>query len=195
MTEPTERAATESPPQSGRQKAFSFLRELIETVLIAVVLFLLLQIVVKNFRVTGDSMQPSFVDGQFVLVDKLSYRFADPKRGDVIVFRYPRDPSEDFIKRIIGLPGETVQIADGNVYIDGHPLSEPYLHSQPTVTYHPLEITLGEDEFFVLGDNRRYSSDSRTWGAVTRRDIIGRAWLSYWPPSLWGIVRSPAYPD
>ena len=194
MTKPTERAAAESPPQSGSRKAISFLRELIETVLIAIIIFLLLQIVVKNFRVTGESMQPSFVDGQFLLVNKISYRFAQPKRGDVIVFRYPRDPGEDFIKRIIGLPGETVRIAEGNVYIDGHPLREPYLQGESTGTYHTLETALGEDEFFVLGDNRRYSSDSRTWGPVARRNIVGRAWFSYWPPSLWGIVRTPAYP-
>jgi signal peptidase I len=194
MTQSTNHNASEPTPQSGIQKAASLLRELIETVLIAVIIFLLLQIVVKNFRVTGESMQPSFVDGQFLLVDKISYRFVQPKRGDVVVFRYPRDPGEDFIKRIVGLPGETVRIAEGNVYIDGDLLLEPYLQGQSTLNYRSLETALGEDEFFVLGDNRRYSSDSRTWGPVARRDIVGRAWFSYWPPSLWGIVRTPAYP-
>ncbi len=194
MTNPANQATPESAPQSGRQKAISFIRELVETVLIAVAIFFLLQIVVKNFRVTGESMLPTLSDGQFLLVDKLSYRFTDPKRGEIIVFRYPRDPSEDYIKRIIGLPGETVKIADGNVYIDGHLLSEPYLQGASTLTYRPLETTLSEGEFFVLGDNRSYSSDSRTWGPVARRNIIGRAWLCYWPPPLWGIVHTPSYP-
>lgn len=194
MTNSTTQAAPESAPQSGRHKVISFTRELLETVLIAVVVFFLLQIVVKNFRVTGESMMPTLSDGQFLLVDKLSYRFTEPKRGEIIVFRYPRDPSEDYIKRIIGLPGETVRVAEGSVYIDGQILHEPYLQSQPTLAYRPLEIRLGEDEFFVLGDNRRYSSDSRTWGPVARRNIIGRAWFCYWPPPQWGFLRTPAYP-
>lgn len=183
---------TEQQPTAG--KAASALKEFAETIIVALVIFLLLQVVVKNFRITGDSMLPTFRDGQFLLVDRLTYYFTDPKRGDVIVFRYPRNPAEDFIKRVIGLPGETVNIADGQVYINGIPLVEPYVNGVPTTIYRGQPVTLDAGEYYVLGDNRRYSSDSRVWGPVPRDNIIGRAWLCYWPPTCWHVIHSPSYP-
>lgn len=177
-----------------QQRATSWLRETAETIVLAVVIFLLLQLVVRNFRIQGNSMQPTLETGQFVLVERVSYRFSAPKRGDIVIFEYPRAPQEDFVKRIIGLPGETVDIASGQVYINGTPLVEPYVHGQPTLTYRPIHLTLGPDEYFVMGDNRAGSSDSRTWGPLPRRNIVGRAWLSYWPPSRWGLIPSAAYP-
>ena len=192
MNEPLEPASQAAPTVT--KTMLSVARELLETLLIALVLFGGLQIVVKNFRVTGDSMLPNFHDGQFLIVDKMSYRFSEPRRGDVIVFRYPRDEREDFIKRILGLPGETLEITDGTIYINGSPITESYPLGGPTLTYHSLKVTLGEDQYFVMGDNRNYSSDSRLWGAITRRDIIGRVWFSYWPPAQWGAFHPPSYP-
>lgn len=183
-------AAPPSPESPGK----SFLREAAETIVLAVVLFLLLQLVVRNFRILGDSMLPTLETGQFVLVERVSYWFSAPRRGDVVIFEYPRAPQEDFIKRIIGLPGETVEIEGGSVYINGNLLVEPYLAGQPTLTYRPIRLTLGPDEYFVMGDNRAASSDSRSWGPLPRRNIIGRAWLCYWPPSRWGVIRRATYP-
>lgn len=184
------------PPETipTRGSGTSWLRETVETIVLALVIFLLLQQVVRNFRIQGDSMWPTLETGQFVLVERVTYRFSEPKRGDIVVFEYPRAPQEDFVKRIIGLPGETVEIQNGSVYINGALLTEPYLHGQRTLNYHPIHVTLGPDEYFVMGDNRAASSDSRTWGALPRRNIIGRAWLSYWPPSRWGIIPGAAYP-
>ncbi len=181
---------TAPPPE----RATSWLREAAETIILAVVIFLLLQLVVRNFRIVGDSMFPTLESGQFLLVERVSYRFSEPKRGDIIIFEYPRAPQEDFVKRVIGLPGETVEITGGDVYINGALLEEPYVHGQRTLAYRPISITLGPDEYFVMGDNRNASSDSRTWGPLPRHNIIGRAWLCYWPPSRWGFVRSAAYP-
>jgi signal peptidase I len=185
---------TEPPQPPAARKSSSFLREAVETILIAVILFLLLQLVVKNFRIIGDSMQPNFHDGEMILVDRVTYRFSEPKRGDVVVFHYPRAPQEDYIKRVIGLPGETVAISTGDVYINGNPISEPYIDGQRTTTYRNSEITLGADEYFVMGDNRGYSSDSRAWGPLPRRYIIGRALVCYWPPSCWAVFSTPEYP-
>ncbi|MBC7259028.1 MAG: signal peptidase I [Chloroflexi bacterium] len=183
----------EAPPTT-ENPGKSFLREAAETIVLAVVLFLLLQLVVRNFRILGASMLPTLETGQFVLVERVSYWFSEPRRGDVVIFEYPRAPQEDFIKRIIGLPGETVEIESGSVYINGNLLVEPYLAGQPTLTYRPIRLTLGPDEYFVMGDNRAASSDSRAWGPLPRHNIIGRAWLCYWPPSRWGVIRRVTYP-
>ncbi|MGB9592521.1 MAG: signal peptidase I [Anaerolineae bacterium] len=183
-----------APNPAPQDRSISWLRETAETIILAVVLFLLLQLVVRNFRILGDSMLPTLETGQFVLVERVSYWFSPPRRGDIVVFEYPRAPQEDFVKRIIGLPGETVEITGGQVYINGNPLAEPYVHGQPTLTYRPIHITLGADEYFVMGDNRAASSDSRSWGPLPRRNIIGRAWLCYWPPSRWGVIQRAAYP-
>lgn len=184
----------DAPNPAPRDRGSSWLRETVETIVLAVVIFLLLQVVVRNFRILGDSMLPTLETGQFVLVERVTYRFSEPRRGDIVVFEYPRAPQEDFVKRVIGLPGETVEIQGGSVYINGNPLVEPYVAGQQTLSYRPIRITLGADEYFVMGDNRAASSDSRTWGPLPRRNIIGRAWLSYWPPSRWGFVRRATYP-
>jgi len=159
MNEPLEPAPQAAP--TATKKAIGAARELLETLVIALVFFAALQFVVKNFRVEGDSMLPNFHDRQFLLVDKISYRFSEPRRGDVIVFRYPRDPDEDFVKRILALPGETIEITDGAITINGSPITESYPLGGPTLTYRPLKVTLGEDQYFMMGDNRNYSSDSR----------------------------------
>lgn len=164
-------------------------RELVETVVLTLVIFFLIRTVVQNFRVDGMSMEPNFQDGQFLLINKLSYRLGDPQRGDVIVFHYPRDPSRDFIKRVIGLPGETVEIVDGQVFIDGEHL--PDLTDIIPASYTAAPITVNADELFVMGDNRPNSSDSHSWGTLPMNLVVGKVLLSYWPPNTWGIIRTP----
>lgn len=173
------------------QSAIGALIEIAETVILAVVIFLLIRTAVQNFRIDGDSMEPNLHNRQFLIISKLAYRFDEPKRGDIVVFRFPRDPSRDFIKRIVGLPGETVEIRRGQVFIDGQPLAEPY---NPRLgSYDAPPVTLGRDEVYVLGDNRNNSSDSHTWGPLPVANIIGKAVLIYWPPKDWTII--PSYPS
>ena len=181
----------------------ALIRELIETVILALIIFLALQFSVQNFRVEGSSMRPTIVEGQYLLVNKLVYfnlnprdvrsvlafsssakaervyPFHAPQRKDVIIFHFPRDPSRDFVKRVIGLPGDTVEIDDGNVLINGIKLEESYITRRDSDDMKPL--TVGEDSYFVMGDNRRASNDSRDWGTVPTSNIVGRAWVSYWP--------------
>jgi len=181
----------------------ALIRELIETVILALIIFLALQFSVQNFRVEGSSMRPTIVEGQYLLVNKLVYfnlnprdvrsvlafsssakaervyPFHAPERKDVIIFHFPRDPSRDFVKRVIGLPGDTIEIDDGEVYINGTKLDEPYITKRGSGNMKLL--TIGEDAYFVMGDNRRASNDSRDWGTVPTANIVGRAWVSYWP--------------
>ena len=164
----------------------SMVREIVETVVLTLVIFLLIRTVVQNFRVEGMSMEPNFHDGQFLLINKLTYKLGEVDRGDVIVFVYPRDPSRDFIKRVVGLPGETVQVINGTVYVNGNPLPDDYHVNQ--AGYNAGSVTLGPGEVYVLGDNRGNSSNSHTWGPLPLDNIIGRVELSYWPPDEWGLI-------
>lgn len=174
-----------STPTPSTSKAL--LRELAETVVLTLVIFLLIRIVVQNFRVDGMSMEPNFHDGQFLLVNKLAYQLGDPQRGDVIVFHPPQDPGKEYIKRVVGLPGETIEIQNGQVVIDGArvpelaPVNEAIRSSSP--------VTLGPEELYVMGDNRPNSSDSRSWGPLPIDLTIGKVILSYWPPDSWGLVK------
>lgn len=163
------------------------LRGILRTLVIALAIVLPVRFfIAQPFIVRGASMEPNFSDGEYLVIDEISYRFADPARGDVVVFRYPNDPKQFFIKRIIGLPGETVAINDGQVFIRNKQgeevrLDESYL-SPKVVTISDAVVTLGYDEFFVLGDNRPSSSDSRVWGTLNRRYLVGRAFLRLFPP-------------
>ena len=168
------------------------IREIVETVLLALLIFLSIRIVIQNFRIEGYSMQPNLQQGQYLIVNKAVYRWLHPpERGDIVVFHYPRAPDRDFIKRVIGLPGEVIEIRDGTIYINGVPLDEPYIQGPTRGNMAPR--TLGPDEYFVLGDNRDNSSDSRSWGPLPKDKIIGKAWLSYWPPDMWGLIPTPNY--
>jgi len=163
-----------------------FLREILWTLLLVIVIFFLLQTTVQSFVVLGSSMEPNLEERQRILINKVVYAFHEPERGDVIVFHPPNNRRADYIKRIIGLPGETIEIKQGTVYIhkDGNilPLDEPYIKEPLTHTFKGGLIP--EDEYFVLGDNRNNSNDSRSGWTVKREDIIGKAWLSIWPPGL-----------
>jgi len=161
------------------------LGEIVKFALIAIVIVLPIRLfIAQPFIVSGTSMDPTFESGEYIIVDELSYRFNDPKRGDVVIFKFPEDMTKYFIKRIIGLPGETVIVSENSVTIkndedpDGVALEEPYLGS---VGGTGTTITLGDDEYFVMGDNRRDSYDSRYWGAMPREDVVGRAFMRLLP--------------
>jgi signal peptidase I len=157
------------------------LREILETVTLTILLFLVFRFAVQNYRVDGRSMQPTLQDQQYILVNRAAYLFHPPERGDVIVFVYPLDPTQDYVKRVIGIPGDHVQVEqDGTVIVNGVTLQEPYI-TPSSDPYIPTDLVLGPNQYFVLGDNRGDSSDSRVWGPVPRQNIIGKALLIYWP--------------
>lgn len=170
----------------------SLLRDLLETLVLTAVIFFIVNLLTGRFQVRGASMEPSLHSGQYLIVSKLSYRLGEPQRGDIVVFEPPNGGGEDYIKRIIGLPGEQIEIRDGWVWVDGYRLEEPYLASQ---TSHMGSWTLGADEYFVLGDNRANSSDSRSWGPLPRKNLVGKAWLCYWPPQYWGVLPHYSFPE
>ncbi len=170
----------------------AFLRDTLITLIMAVVIFFGLQVTVQSFVVDGSSMNPNFHTGQWLLINKIIYKIHDPERGDVVIFRSPNNKQDDYIKRIIGLPGESVAIKDGVVYInkeDGNvwPLEEPYITEQSKDIFY-IGGKISENEYFVLGDNRNNSSDSRHGWTLPRQNIIGKVWLSVWPPDEWGLV-------
>jgi signal peptidase I len=175
---------------SSRQK--STLREFVETLLLTLLIYVVVRsFLFENYRVVGRSMDPTLEDNQFLAVNKLGYRLHDPQRGDIIVFRDPRDDGRKLIKRVIGLPGELVEVRDGQVYVDNQAMPEAYIESPGRYSYPPTEVP--EDEYFVLGDNRNNSSDSHNWGMLAKNLIVGKAWVSYWPPALWGVLPSIDY--
>src|ERR1035437_3036742 len=168
----------------------NFVKEVIVTLIVAIVIFLLLRLTVGSYTVVNISMQPGLTEGQRILVSKLVYRFGDPQRGDVVVFQSPIDDLT-LVKRIIGLPGDSVEVKQNDaVYVDGMKLSEPYL-KEPAGYSYPL-IKVPPNNYFVLGDNRNASSDSHSGWTVPRENIVGRGWIFTWPPSKWGSL--PNYP-
>jgi signal peptidase I len=180
------------------QEVLSFVGETLKIVIISLLIILPIRyFVVQPFFVRGASMEPSFYNGDYLIVDEISYRFGDPQRGDVIVFRFPQNASQYYIKRIIGLPGEKVEMRAGKVFITGEQdaapweLKEPYI--DPSRTSGDTNIDLGIDELFVLGDNRMASYDSRQWGALTLDYIMGRAWIRAWPITNVGVIKQTVY--
>ncbi|MBI2046503.1 MAG: signal peptidase I [Parcubacteria group bacterium] len=186
MTEEKEKIVPTEKPESGD----FFWRDIIRFTLIAVLIVLPIRMfIIQPFIVSGASMHPTFETGDYLIIDEIGYRLNEPERGEVIIFKYPNDPSKFFIKRIIGLPGETLQSVNGVVVAkdtagNEHTLNESYLRELPKDTF---SITLTNDEYFVMGDNRTASLDSRIWGALPRDLIIGRAWLRLFPISETGI--------
>jgi signal peptidase I len=211
-TEPTEKVLTDAaiPPEFALQldpavssssaghsddaqaaqpsMTWMLLRELAETVVLSLVIFLLIRQVVQNYRIESHSMEPNFYEGQFILVNKLAYRLGMPSRGDVVVFHNPNNTDEDYIKRIIGLPGDTVEIRDQQLLINGTPLVEEYNMNPiaPGTYYGPTVIE--PNHLFVMGDNRPNSKDSRSFGPLSEDLVVGKAWLRVWPPATAGLV-------
>jgi signal peptidase I len=168
----------------------SFLREVLITAVMAIVIFFAVQSTLQTFVVVGGSMQPTFDDGQRLLVNKMIFNFAPPNRGDVIIFEPPSGQRVDYIKRVIGVPGDTVEVRQGVVYVNGTRLTEPYIKSVPSYSMGPE--TIPNDNYFVLGDNRGNSNDSHNGWVVPKQNLVGKAWLSIWPPGRWGLA--PNYP-
>ena len=190
-------------------------KELVETALLALALLVALEISVQNYRVEGSSMYPTMLEGEYLIVNKLAYAgvddglfdfslpftqtadaagdggtpsrafiFGPPKHGEIIIFHAPLNRERDFVKRVIGVPGDVLEIRNGQVIRNGEPVDEPYVTNHSSRSQKEIEIT--EGHYYVLGDNRRGSNDSRDWGLVPEEDIIGRAWLRYWPPDRLG---------
>jgi len=173
---------------SPEKKAHGFWRDLIETILMAVVLFLLLNAATSRVRVYNISMQPTLHEGNLLVVNKLAYKLGEPKRGDIIVFHYQGTVTEDYIKRVIGLPGDTVDVCGGIVRVNGQAITEPYIAELPGYTG---TWKVPEGELFVLGDNRNHSSDSHDWGFVEQEWVVGRAIIVYWPLDRIRVLNSP----
>lgn len=208
-----EAQATPAPEAVERPGGRSWLRELIETLVLTVVIFVGVRGVVQSFRVDGDSMMPTLQSDELLLVNKAvywrtdagspiaflahgasggnpdRYLFHAPAAGEVVVFEAPRDPERDYIKRVIGVPGDTIEILDGGVWRNGQRLNEPYLEDMPTEVYEgETSWQVPSDHLFVLGDNRIGSSDSRAWGLVPVDNVVGKAVFTYWPIREWGGI-------
>jgi len=180
--------------------------EVAQVVILALLMVMLIRNFGQNYRIDGISMEPNFHNGQFLIVNRFAYCpgihleipivntrlwektwcVRQPRRGDVVIFEYPRDISRDFIKRVVGLPGETVEVIGGKVYVNGQMMPEPF--GPNPGSYDAPPITVGPDEVYVMGDNRNNSSDSHIWGTLPQKLIIGKALASYWPPQFWSVV-------
>lgn len=193
MEEQKREEANESRQEQQKSPAREVLSTILYLAVVVLVAYLIVTFVGQRTEVNGASMENTLDNGDNLIVDKISYRFGSPKRFDVVVFPYPQDPSTFFIKRVIGLPGETVQIdANGRIYINGHVLEENFGReaiSNPGLAENPIQ--LGQDEYFVMGDNRNNSMDSRDArvGPIKGRSMIGRAFLRIWPLNKFGLVR------
>lgn len=172
-------------PVQRRSSVGRLLIDILETLILSVLLFAVINAISARIRVDGFSMEPTLNSGEFVIVNKLAYKLGDPKLGDVIVFHYPRDPEQEYIKRIIGLPGDHIQVSNGQVYVNNQLIEEPYIAAPPR---YETAWTIPENTLFVLGDNRNNSSDSHNWGPVPMENVIGKAFFVYWPPKNWGSI-------
>ncbi len=184
-TDDSERASGHHHMGSSLAELKSWSRDIFFAALTAI---LIVVFVVQPVRVEGTSMQPNLADQERIFVNKFVYYLSDIQRGDVVVFWYPKDRSKSFIKRVIGLPGEVVEVGQGIVYVDGKPLQEHYLLSEYVDYYSYPPVKVGRDSYFVMGDHRNSSNDSRHWGCVPASSIFGKAIFRYWPVSKMGVV-------
>lgn len=173
---------------STRSDTLRFIVDLFETIFLSVILFLAIDTMSARIRVDGYSMEPTLEDGEYVLVNKLSYWLGEPAYGDIVVFHFPRSPEQEYVKRVIGLPGDQVTIRSGEVLVNNVPLAENYIKAPPTYIG---EWVVPDESLFVLGDNRNNSSDSHNWGWVPKENVIGKAVLIYWPPKSWSTIEKP----
>ena len=184
----TEVIPESTPEKSPQSKILSFILDITETIVLSVLLFVGINAISARIRVDGHSMEPTLHNGEFIIVNKMAYKFGEPQIGDVIVFHYPKDPEQEYIKRVIGLPGDEVVIQNGEVFVNGSQLNEPYIAASPNYSG---KWIVPEDTLFVLGDNRNNSSDSHNWGTVPLDYVVGKALIIYWPPQEWGIIKHP----
>lgn len=186
--ETLEQAPVEQPSQveeTSQSQWKRFFVDMVETLFLAVVLFIGINAVSARVRVDGFSMRPTLDDGEFVLVSKLSYKFGEFNHGDIVVFHFPLDPEEELIKRIIGLPGDHVHVEGNQLYLNGALMNEDYIAEAPLYSG---DWTVAEGYLFVLGDNRNNSNDSKDWGLLPQENVVGKAVLIYWPPPMWGTL-------
>lgn len=183
-----------------------FFLDIIETVVIALSIFLVMYLfLVQPHQVNGQSMVPNFQDKEYLLTDKVTYKRRLPHRGEVIVFHAPdeagcpKGAGCDFIKRVIGEPGDTIEVKDNGIYVNGKLLEEDYIpddfHTYAGAYTRDGEVYIGEDEVFAVGDNREHSSDSRAWGPVSLKNIVGKVFFRYWPPKAMGVIKPAVYPN
>lgn len=196
-----------TPASDGRSQTFRAVREIVETLLLAALIFFLVRLVVLNFRVDGQSMTPNLANEQMLLVNRNAYQFVDwqgntfypfdpPERGDIVVFNPPTESEKPYIKRIIGLPGDEVTFSNGQVFVNGVMLEEDYIEDRTRCQRDDFcDVIVPEGTIFVLGDHRTNSSDSRVFGPVPIENVIGKAWLSYWPIDDIGFVPHEEYPE
>lgn len=191
---------TKSVYDSFWRSAGEFFIEIVKVIVISLAIIIPVRyFLIQPFYVKGASMEPNFYDHEYLIINEIGYRFEKPQRGEIVVFRYPRDPRQYFIKRVIGLPGETVKIKDGKVFIynnenpQGIAIDEELYLPEETRTSGNKEVQLGQDEYYLLGDNREYSLDSRNFGPVPARLIIGKVWLRGWPFDRITVFSPPAY--
>lgn len=181
------------------KKIGKFFLDMIETVVMALAFFVMMYLFLfQPHQVQGNSMLPNFHDQEYLLTDKISYKIGEPKRGDVVIFKAPKNEEYDYIKRIIGLPGESVGLLGGKIYLNGIPLKENYLPSELATNGESFlkegqTVPVAPDNYFVLGDNRPHSSDSRDWGPVPKQNIIGKAWWRYFPVKVFGKIPKIIY--
>jgi signal peptidase I len=178
----------DNPPQ--QERGYNGVRrtvlDLLETVALSVILFLGINTITARIRIESISMQPTLYADDLVLVNRLAYKFGSPRRGDIIIFQYPPDPNrEPYIKRVIGLPGDHIQVGGGQILINGEVIDEPYLKAEPN---YAGSWVVPKDSLFVLGDNRNRSSDSHSWGMVPMGNVMGKALVLYWPPKDWKFL-------
>ncbi len=177
----------EAPPQQSRGMARRIVRDVLETALFTIAIFLLVRSTIQPYRIAGSSMEPNFSERQFLLVNKLAYLLDEPARGDVVIFHHPDGSDLDIIKRVIGVPGNTVEIRQGQLFINNLPATEPY----PVLpaTYDAPPVLVGTGMLYVLGDNRADSADSHTWGLLSQENLVGKTWLSLLPLDSAGLVK------
>lgn len=184
---------TKDNASNSKSGFFAWVRDLMETLILALVIFAIVNTLTGRYEVQSISMEPTLHEGQYLIVSKIAYLLRPPNRGDIVVLNPPNGQgSIPYIKRIIGLPNEHIQIRDGRVWVNGVALNEPYISGPPM---YREDITLGGKEYLVLGDNRNNSSDSHVWGTLPQDKIIGKTVFRYWPPEKWGIIPHHSFPE
>ncbi len=192
---------SEAPPETPKAKTIALVLEMIQVLAVSLAIIIPVRwFLIQPFYVQGASMEPNFFDREYLIIDELSYRFGDPERGDVVVFHYPNDPKQFFIKRVIGLPGETVEISDGKIRIYNGPnpngiLLDEKVYLDQDFTAASQTVTLKADQYYLLGDNRSSSLDSRFFGPVSRKYVVGRVWVRGYPVDRWKYFDQQDYPN
>lgn len=187
---------TTSQEEGFFEKFRSHIIDFIQTLVVFGAIFALIYMfAAQPHKVSGRSMVPTFMDGDYIFTDKITYRLKEPTHGDIIVLKNPRDETQDFIKRIIALPGDIVKIENNSIYVNGMKLNETYLPQNTTTQGGSFlreggEVKVGPNQYFVIGDNRNHSSDSREWGSITKEEIIGKVFFRYFPLNTFGLIRA-----